>query len=141
LALPQQPPSPIGPLFNEALAQLLPEELSLETYNSQYLQRHSTSVPAIFAAAEVLHNLQSPLGEIEATIFTVLGTEAKLDVKNALSIIAFLIGIKSTRVEEFRTACNIKFELSTVFRSSTELAALRRQTLLGNSGNGEENTM
>lgn len=38
-------------------------------------------MPAILAAAEVLHKLQSPLGEIEATIFTALGTEAKLDVK------------------------------------------------------------
>lgn len=80
-AFPQHPLPTIGPLFNEALARLLPEELSLETYNSQYLQRHSTSVPAIFAAAQVLRKLQSPPGEIETTVFTVLGPEAKLDVK------------------------------------------------------------
>jgi N-alpha-acetyltransferase 15/16, NatA auxiliary subunit len=79
--LPQSPPPPIGPLFNDAWCQLLPEELSLETYNSQYLQRHSTSVPSILAAAKVLHKLQSPMGEIEATIFTALGAEVKLEIK------------------------------------------------------------
>jgi peptide alpha-N-acetyltransferase len=62
------------------LTQLLPEQLSLETYNSQYLQRHSTSVQAILAAAKVLYTLQSPLEEIEATIFTALAVEAKLDI-------------------------------------------------------------
>lgn len=79
--LPQPPPPPIGPLFNEELTQLIPGTLSLETYNSQYLQRHSTAVPAILAAAKVLRTLQSPLGDIEATVFTALGSEAKLDVK------------------------------------------------------------
>jgi peptide alpha-N-acetyltransferase len=64
-----------------------------------------------------------------------------LTLQTALSINSFLIAIKSTRVEEFRTACDAKFELSTVFKSSTELAALRRQTLAGNDGNGEEETM
>jgi N-alpha-acetyltransferase 15/16, NatA auxiliary subunit len=62
--------------------------------------------------------------------------------QTALSIIAFLIAIKSTRVDEFRTACDAKFELSTVFKCSVELAALRKQTLAGNYGtDGEEDTL
>ena len=64
-----------------------------------------------------------------------------LILQNALSIIAFLIAIKSTRVDEFRAACNAKFELSTIFKSSTKLAALRKQVLAENGGNGEEDTM
>jgi len=154
-ALSEQPPTPIGPLFNKALAQLLPGDLSLETYNSQYLQRHSTSVQAILAAARVMYELHTPLGEIEATVFTALGAEAILTVKvpapsvlrgtaflhialqAALSIVAFLTAIKSPRVEEFRTACDTKFELSTVFKSSTELAVLRKQALAGNDRQGE----
>ncbi|KAF8223436.1 N-terminal acetyltransferase A, auxiliary subunit [Tricholoma matsutake] len=139
--LPQPPPPPIGPLFNEELTQLIPGTLSLETYNSQYLQRHSTAVPAILAAAKVLHTLQSPLGDIEATVFTALGSEAKLDVKTAMSVIAFLTAIKSSRVEKFRMACDAKFELSTMFKSSAELAALRNQVLSGNDVDGEKDAM
>jgi len=140
-SLPHPAPPPIGPLFDETLAQLLPEQLSLETYNSQYLQRHSTSVQAILAVAKVLYTLQSPLEEIETTVFTALAVEAKLDITTALSIIRFLTAIKSSRVEEFRKACNGKFELSTVFKSSGELVVLRRQVLAGANGNGEEDGM
>ena len=38
-------------------------------------------MPAILASAKVMHKLQSPLAEIEATVFTALGPEVKLNVK------------------------------------------------------------
>ncbi len=80
-ALPQEPPAPIGPLFKEALLELLPEEVSLETLNSQYLQRHPSSQQAILAAAKVSQKLQAPLEEVENVLFTALGSDAKLDLE------------------------------------------------------------
>lgn len=74
-SLPQSPPTPIGPLLTESLATLLPDEVALETFNSQYLQRHSTSAQAILASAKVLLKLDAPRGEVESTVFTVFGPE------------------------------------------------------------------
>jgi hypothetical protein len=78
--LPQAPPAPIGPIFTEEQAKLPPPEgeVSLDTYNSQYLQRHSASSSAILAAAKVAHTiLQAPLEEVESTVFTVFEESAK----------------------------------------------------------------
>lgn len=58
-----------------------------------------------------------------------------------MSVIAFLTAIKSSRVEKFRMACDAKFELSTMFKSSAELAALRNQVLSGNDVDGEKDAM
>lgn len=123
-SLPQPPPSPIGPVLAAALATILPEEISLETFNSQYLQRHSTSGPAILAAAKASHKLDAPREEVEVVVFTALGESTNLDIKTALAIISFLSEIKSPHTDEFRVACNARFKLSTVFRTSAELEAL-----------------
>lgn len=60
-----------------SLASLLPEEVSLETYNSLYLQRHSGRAPAVLAAAQVSHSLG---GAVDATLFTTLADDAQLDI-------------------------------------------------------------
>lgn len=75
-----QPPAPIGPVFADALAKLLPEGLSSDTYNSQYLQRHSSSPAAILATAKVASTLRTPAQEVEATVFTALGSDVALDI-------------------------------------------------------------
>lgn len=78
-ALPQTPPTPLGPILKEALAKLLPDELSPETFNSQYLQRHSTSAAAVLACAKVLVKLQVPREQVEETVFGLLSADVKFD--------------------------------------------------------------
>jgi len=79
-SLPQTPAAPIGPVFVEALNKLIPDELSLETFNSQYLQRNSSKPRAVFGAAQVLQKLSAPLSEIESVTFGLLGEDVKLTI-------------------------------------------------------------
>jgi peptide alpha-N-acetyltransferase len=76
-----EPPQVLGPILTESLAKLLPDEVSLETFNSQYLQRHSASAPAILAVAKVLVKLQTPREQVEETLFTAFDGTASLDIK------------------------------------------------------------
>ncbi|TFK61909.1 NMDA receptor-regulated protein 1a [Pluteus cervinus] len=143
--LPQTPPAPIGPLFTSFHSSLFPSlspssdssnpfstsKLSLETLNSQYLQKHSNSPLGILAVAKVQHRLGSPVGQVEETIFSSLGKGDSgeglvgFNIKVASRFIEFLASIKSTRVVEYRSACAQRFELSTIFRPIEELNALR----------------
>jgi hypothetical protein len=88
-ALPEIPPEPIGPILTETLSSLLPDELSLETFNAQYLQRHPTDPKAVIAAAKVSRTLDAPLEEVEAAVFNVLNPEVRLDVKVTLNAFFF----------------------------------------------------
>ncbi|KAF9457543.1 NMDA receptor-regulated protein 1-domain-containing protein [Collybia nuda] len=128
-ALPQTPPPPIGSLFTESLANLLPEEVSLETYNSQYLQRHSDSASALLAVAKAAQLLKAPADEVEATIFATLGNSVNLTIKMASTMIRFLSTIKSPRLEEFQAACDAKYPLSTMFKPAAEQTLLSKQVL------------
>lgn len=74
------PPAPIGFVFTEAIAKHIPDDLSLETFNSQYLQRHSTESQAVLASAKVLQKLNAPLSEVEETAFSLFGPEVRLDI-------------------------------------------------------------
>jgi len=126
-SLPQQPPAPIGPAVTEAAAKLVPEDVSLETFNSQYLQRQSTSPKAILASAKAIQRIgTSPIEEIESTVFGILNPDVTLDHKTAFNALSFLKDVKSPRAEEFREACEGRFEMSTVFKTPTDISALRR---------------
>ena len=78
---PQLPPEPIGPVVKEALTKLLPDEVSLEHFNSQYLQKHSTNGRAILASAKVSRLLSSPADQVEASVFANFNPETSLDLK------------------------------------------------------------
>lgn len=80
-ALPQQPPAPIGTIFVESVAKLTPDDITLETLNSQYLQRNGSDPEALLAVAQVLKMLNTPLPEIESTVFGILGEDVDLDIK------------------------------------------------------------
>lgn len=67
-------------MLTAALAKLFPEEAALATFNSQYLQRHSTSAKAILASARVLRIIGSPAEEIDNTVFSVFNPEVDLNV-------------------------------------------------------------
>ncbi|PCH44761.1 N-terminal acetyltransferase A auxiliary subunit [Wolfiporia cocos MD-104 SS10] len=122
---PQPPPAPIGPVVTAAVSELLPEGVSLEHFSSQYLQRHPANPLAILASARISHLLQAPREEVESALFGVFNPEVQLDIRGALRISEFLDEIGSPRADEFRSACDARFELSTVFKSPAEKTALR----------------
>lgn len=139
-SLPQSPPSPIGPVFVDAVSKLVPDELSLDTFNSLYLQRHSTDPQANLAAAKVSHKLKAPRHEVETLVFALLEGQVQLNIPTALSAISFLTSLQSSRVDEFKAVCQTKFELSTVFKNSAELAVLGQQVLLGATESSPDET-
>lgn len=49
--------------------------------------------------------------------------------QDALETLTYLQHIQSPRADEFRIACDDKFKLSKVFKSSEEQAALRQQSV------------
>ncbi|KIK70186.1 hypothetical protein GYMLUDRAFT_150688 [Collybiopsis luxurians FD-317 M1] len=127
--LPEPIPAPTGPVFMETLNKILPENVSLETFNSQYLQKHSTSAKAILASTQAMRVLGAPLQEVEDLVFTALSEEVRLDIKTALELSAFLKKIKSSRVDELHKALDTKFTISTAFKTPDELAKLREWAL------------
>jgi len=64
-------------------------------------------------------------------VFEFVCTQHPRCLQTALLALSFLSSCNSSRADEFRTACDAKFELSTVFKTPSELAPLREQVLLG----------
>lgn len=141
--MPEPIPAPVGPILAESIASLLPAEVSLELFNSQYLQKHSSSPMAIVAHAKVAQILKAPQDEVDSILFTVLKEPVQLDHEvrvhafhvdepftycgqAAFAVLSYLKEMKSPRAEEFRIACNDRFELSTLFRSDEEIDALQK---------------
>lgn len=138
--------SSVKSVLQETLTALKPEEISLDVFTSQYLQSHPTSPSVILACAQASEILGNPTKDTESLLFTTLQDNIELSVEvglqaltrpgcscihqAALRILSYLQRVKSTRAEEFRIACDNKFELSTVFKSSDQQAALRQQCLL-----------
>jgi peptide alpha-N-acetyltransferase len=58
--------------------------------------------------------------------------------KVALNVASFLEAIKSTRLDEFNSRCDKKFELSTVFKSSAEQDILRKDACDNSIDAGEK---
>jgi peptide alpha-N-acetyltransferase len=125
-SLPEPILAPVGPVLAESIASLLPAEVSLELFNSQYLQKHSSSPMAIVAHAKAAQILKAPQDEVDSILFVVLKEPVQLDHKAAFAVLSYLQEMKSPRADEFRIACNDRFELSTLFRSGEEIAALQR---------------
>ena len=49
------------------------------------------------------------------------------DAQDALEIVSYLLQVQSPRADEFRIACDARFRLSKVFKSTEERDAMRRQ--------------
>lgn len=79
---------PIESVVTSALLTLLPAELALETYNSQYLQRHSTSAKSLLSVARVLFLLKAPQEQIDSTVFSILNPEVQMDIKVRMPIMS-----------------------------------------------------
>jgi N-alpha-acetyltransferase 15/16, NatA auxiliary subunit len=67
--------------LTESLSSVLPDEISLETFNSQYLQKHSRSAGAVLATAQVSQKLDAAREEVEVVLFRTLETDVQLDIK------------------------------------------------------------
>ncbi|RPD56962.1 NMDA receptor-regulated protein 1a [Lentinus tigrinus ALCF2SS1-7] len=128
-SLEEKPSEAVVTAASAAITKLLPDEVSLEVFNSQYLQQHSSRADAILAAAKVSRLLGAPRDEVEASVFNVLNAEVDLKLETALASVAFLNEIQSPRADEFREAARGKFELSTLFLSADELAAARKAVI------------
>ncbi|KAH6909609.1 NMDA receptor-regulated protein 1a [Coprinopsis sp. MPI-PUGE-AT-0042] len=129
-SLPQEPPAPIGPAFSEAMLKLEPGKLEPATFNSQYLQKHASSPQAVLACAKALRLLKSPVDEVENALFSLLQEPVALDIQTAKAASQLLSEAKSSRLAEFRAACDEKFELSTTFKEAQELKELRSKVLV-----------
>jgi len=129
-SLPTAPSSPVGAVVSGALESLITGEMALETYNAQYLQRHSCNASAVLGAARGLQILGSPRDEIEGVVFSTLNPETDLPLKTALDVWSFLKDIDSPRANEFRIACDEKFDMSTVFKTPDQLAVIQRGAVL-----------
>lgn len=57
----------------------MPPDLSLETFNNVYVQRHSNSARAVFAAARASRLLDTSDEAIENSIFGMLAPEVQSD--------------------------------------------------------------
>ncbi|KAI0698059.1 N-terminal acetyltransferase A, auxiliary subunit [Cerioporus squamosus] len=128
-SLEQKPSDAVATAASTAIAKLLPDEVSLEAFNSQYFQRHSSRADAILAAAQVSRILGAPREEVEAAVFNALNADVDLKLETALSTVALLNEIQSPRADEFREACRGKFELSTLLLPADELAAARKAVI------------
>ncbi|KAM6492442.1 NMDA receptor-regulated protein 1 domain containing protein [Amanita muscaria] len=130
-SLPQLPQEPVGSIISEIVNLIIPDTVSPETYNSQYLQRYPSSATSILSVAKVAAQiLQAPQGEVEKIAFGALSEGVLLDIQAAQDILAFLRSISSQRFDDFRNACDAKFPLSTVFKAAEEQARYRQQVLV-----------
>jgi peptide alpha-N-acetyltransferase len=120
-------PEPIKSVLDASVAELKPAEVSLDVFNSQYLQRHSSSASAILASAKASRVLDAPREEVENVLFTTLVDGVQVRLEDALEIVTYLSDMQSPRADAFRIACGVKFSLSKVFQSAEEQAVLRQQ--------------
>ena len=94
-SLQERPSENAASVVSSAIQKLIPDEVSLEVFNSQYLQRHSSRADAILAAAKVSRTLDAPREEVEASVFNTLNAdvELKLEVRSRFPL------------REFRRSC------------------------------------
>ena len=67
-------------MLKETVSKLLPDEIALATFNSQYLQKHSSSGRGVLASAQVLHILGQSMDEIESNVFALFNPDVDLDI-------------------------------------------------------------
>ena len=78
LSFSEKPSEQVMSTASSAILKLLPDEVSLEVFNSQYLQRHSARADAVFAAAKVSRILGASREEVEVSVFNVLNADVEL---------------------------------------------------------------
>ncbi|KAL0069684.1 hypothetical protein AAF712_003342 [Marasmius tenuissimus] len=132
-------------LFLTELDKLISPEASssLNLYNSQYLQQRSDSAKAVLSAAKVMGELlknEATREEVEGVVFMVFNSnENDLDIKTAQSLLTFLSSLESSRAAEFRTKCQERFGLSTVFLTQEEREKVEGEVFGAGAAGAQEN--
>ncbi|KAF6747195.1 NMDA receptor-regulated protein 1a [Ephemerocybe angulata] len=125
-------------IFVEGVKKLYPGDVGVETFNSQYLQRGEGRAESVLACARVLVLLGAPQEEVDNAVFELLAGERGLGVKDAVKALEFLRSVKSAREEDFRAACDARFELSTAFKSKEEQAVIREGVMTRGPNGGKD---
>ncbi|GJJ06056.1 hypothetical protein Clacol_000244 [Clathrus columnatus] len=99
----------------------IPPEVSLETYNNEFIQKSLSSAKAILAGARVSQLLGSPLDIVEGGVFELLSGNILVDVDTVREGLHFLSNIGSSRKEEFRERAKEKFPLAVFFGTAEEI--------------------
>ena len=76
--------------ISSILAQLIPDKLSLDAYNAQYLQHNPARADALLAAARVSHALGAPRLEVEDGLFNALNPEVAMSLQVRLALLSLL---------------------------------------------------
>ncbi|KAK7439356.1 hypothetical protein VKT23_017581 [Stygiomarasmius scandens] len=132
--------------FADQLSSLLPPSSSgsleaLSTYNSTFLQQHSSSPKTVLACAKATQLLDAPRAEVEDTVLGLLTPEPEskpehgLDIETALEALVFLHSLsfssqdqETEALERFRTTCSeTLFPLSTIFKTIEEQKKMRQE--------------
>ncbi|KAH7882428.1 NMDA receptor-regulated protein 1-domain-containing protein [Phlebopus sp. FC_14] len=130
----------LKPILEETLAELKPPEVSLEVFNSQYLQLHSASAKAILACAKVLRDLEHSQEDVENLLFTGLTPSAdKLQIEDACAILSYMREIDCKRANEFRSACKSKYMHSKLFEDANGQVGFGEEGLEVGGGEEEDN--
>lgn len=155
-ALPTPLRDEVSATISSGLDSLAPGNPSLEALNSSFLQQGPTTAPKLLAAARVAIIAKQEPTVAEEYIFQLLNDAAHPTVsvcpltlplcvslsllssdnsqisKDALSFLrdGFPSG-PSSRADEFRAACDAKFPLSTIFKTDSELASIRKSHTYG----------
>lgn len=74
----EKPSENVAAAVSPSLSKLVPDEVSLELFNSQYLQNHSSRGDAILAAAQASRLLDAPREEVEGAVFGALNADVEL---------------------------------------------------------------
>ncbi|KAF8328455.1 NMDA receptor-regulated protein 1a [Cantharellus anzutake] len=125
-------PAPVQTVITEELLQIFPADVSLETFNSAFMQTNVSPGSTLGAAQALvlIRGQQSSQVEAEELTFQLLRPETHLSIQTGLDALEFLrTTLKSPRHEEFRLQCALRFPLSCVFKTREELDELRESTL------------
>lgn len=84
-SLTEKPSENVAAAVSPLLSKLIPDEVSLELFNSQYLQTHSSRGDAILAAAQASRILDAPREDVEGAVFSALNADVELRLEVCLT--------------------------------------------------------
>lgn len=131
-------------VVKSALEALVPGDIGAGALNSQYLQQHGEDPAAVLACARAAQRTGASVTEVEDAVFPIPQLEASvtipvsfcliflnslLSIQVALDALSLLETIKSSREDEYREACQKRFEVATVFKTEKQRAEMLVQEL------------
>ncbi|KAG8906738.1 hypothetical protein FRB99_006229 [Tulasnella sp. 403] len=128
-------PSPLEPVqtvLTQLQATVIPAQVSLERYNSDYLQAHPESAEALLSHCRALYKIRGVGAkcDIEELIMGLARPDLTVPLTVALQVEEFLQHtLRSQRLSDFRHEMDQRFPFSSTFKSEEEKAMLRKSRL------------